>query len=252
MGFIRAGLVVLSIALLSASPDGAAQASDAPCVSLTFEGDGFTVCTARPGEDGIALSLRGADGKPHRRLALLKRDLGEAADQVRFAMNAGMFDVRGAPIGLYVENGRQLKAVNTRDGFGNFHLKPNGVFWIGGDGKLNVTATDTYVAQKPKPAWATQSGPMLVVDGKLHPKFDHDGASRHIRNGVGVTDAGDALFVISDAPVSFGKLARLYRDELKCDDALYFDGAVSSLWAPSLDRLDAGRNLGPMVVVTSP
>jgi uncharacterized protein YigE (DUF2233 family) len=126
------------------------------------------------------------------------------------------------------------------------------VFWIDGDGKLNVSAMDTYVAQKPKPTWATQSGPMLVIDGKLHPKFDHDGASRHIRNGVGVTDAGDALFVISDAPVSFGKLARLYRDQLKCDDALYFDGAVSSLWAPSLDRLDAGRNLGPMVVVTSP
>lgn len=252
MGLIRAGLVVLLIALLSASSDGAAQASDAPCVSLTFEGDDFTVCTARAGEDRVALSLRGADGKPHRRLSRLQSDLGDAADKVRFAMNAGMFDVRGAPIGLYVENGRQMKAVNVRDGFGNFHLKPNGVFWIGGDGKVHVSETDAYVAQKAKPMWASQSGPMLVIDGKLHPKFDHDGDSRHIRNGVGVTDAGDALFVISDAPVSFGKLARLYRDQLKCDDALYFDGAVSSLWAPSLDRLDAGRNLGPMVLVTSP
>jgi len=252
MGFIRAALVFLFIGLLSASPDGAAQVSDAPCVALTFEGDGFTVCTARAGKDRIALSLRGADGKPHRRLSRLKSDLGEAAGKVRFAMNAGMFDARGAPIGLHVENSRQLKAVNTRDGFGNFHLKPNGVFWIGGDGKAHAGATDAYVAQKPQPVWATQSGPMLVVAGKLHPKFDHDGQSRHIRNGVGVTDAGDALFVISDAPVSFGKFARLYRDQLKCDDALYFDGAVSSLWAPSLDRLDAGRNLGPVVVVTSP
>lgn len=252
MGFIRAALVVLFISLLSASPDGAAQPSDAPCVSLTFEGDGFTVCTARAGKDRIALSLQGGDGKPHRRLSRLKSDLGEAADKVRFAMNAGMFDARSAPIGLYVENGRQLKAVNTRDGYGNFHLKPNGVFWIGSDGKAHVNATDAYVALKQKPAWATQSGPMLMISGKLHPKFDHDGESLHIRNGVGVTAKGDALFVISGAPVSFGKLARLYRDQLKCDDALYFDGAVSSLWAPSLDRLDAGRNLGPMVVVTSP
>jgi uncharacterized protein YigE (DUF2233 family) len=252
MEAIRAGLVVLFIALLCASPDGAAQASDAPCVSLTFEGDGFTVCTARAGKDDIALVLRGADGKPHRRLSILKRDLGEAADKVRFAMNAGMFDARGAPIGLYVEKGRQLKAVNRRNGYGNFHLKPNGVFWVGGDGKAHVGATDSYVAQTPKPAWATQSGPMLVIDGELHPKFDHDGDSQHVRNGVGINAAGDALFVISDAPVSFGKLARLYRDQLKCDDALYFDGAVSSLWAPSLGRLDAGRNLGPMVVVTSP
>ncbi|MEY4784737.1 MAG: hypothetical protein RIR41_2672, partial [Pseudomonadota bacterium] len=77
MGFIRAGLVVLFVALLSASPDGAAQARDEPCVSLTFEGDDFTVCTARAGEDGISLSLRGADAKPHRRLSRLKSDLGE-------------------------------------------------------------------------------------------------------------------------------------------------------------------------------
>lgn len=252
MQFIRAGLVILFLALLSPPPEVAAQANDAPCRTLTFEGDAFTVCTARAGKDEVRLSVRGIDGKPHRRLSMLKTDMGEAADKVRFAMNAGMFDRRSAPIGLYVENGRQLKAVNTRDGFGNFHLKPNGVFWIGGDGRAHVTATDAYVAQKPNPRWATQSGPMLVIDGKLHPKFDHDGKSLHIRNGVGLTDAGDALFVISDAPVSFGKLARLFRDELACDDALYFDGAVSALWAPSLDRLDAGRDLGPMVVVTSP
>jgi uncharacterized protein YigE (DUF2233 family) len=252
MGLIRAGLAFLFLVILSGQPQGAAQAGDAPCEALTFEGDGFTVCTARLGRDTILLSLRGADGKPHRRLSMLKSDLGRAADKVRFAMNAGMFDARSAPIGLYVEKGRQQKAINTRDGFGNFHLKPNGVFWIGDDGRAHVSATDAYVAQKPKPAWATQSGPMLVIGGKLHPKFDHDGDSRHIRNGVGVNAAGDALFVISDAPVSFGKLARLYRDILKCDDALYFDGAVSGLWAPSLDRLDAGRNLGPMVIVTSP
>ena len=74
--------------------------------------------------------LCGADGKPHRRLSRLQSDLGDAADKVRFAMNAGMFDVRGAPIGLYVENGDQRHAISTTDGPGNFHLKPNGVFWV--------------------------------------------------------------------------------------------------------------------------
>ncbi|MEY2759148.1 MAG: hypothetical protein RIR33_2926 [Pseudomonadota bacterium] len=251
MGFLRASLALVFLVLLSAPRGVDAQPADAPCRSLTFEGDPFTVCAARQG-DVTRLSLRRADGKPYRRLPVLKNDLGEAAGKVRFAMNAGMYDLRNAPIGLYVENGHQLRAINRRDGFGNFHLKPNGVFWVGHDGKAHVMATDAYVAQKPKPAWATQSGPMLVVGGKLHHTFAHDGPSRHIRNGVGVNAAGDALFVISDAPVSFGKLARLFRDELKVANALYFDGAVSSLWAPSLDRLDAGSDLGPLVVVTSP
>jgi uncharacterized protein YigE (DUF2233 family) len=43
-----------------------------------------------------------------------------------------------------------------------------------------------------------------------------------------------------------GKLARLFRDELHCKDALYLDGAVSSLWAPSLGRSDSGNPLGPL------
>lgn len=252
MGFVRAGLAFLILVFVSLPPEVAAQGEDKPCSQVTFEGDPFTVCRLKAGKDQAALSLRGASGKPHRRLSILKSHLGEAAEGVRFAMNAGMFDGKGAPIGLYVENGKQLKAINTRDGFGNFHLKPNGVFWIGADGAAHVTATDAYVAQKPAPKWATQSGPMLVIDGKLHPKISHDGASRYTRNGVGVRDDGDALFVISDTPVSFGKLARLFRDELKTNNALYFDGAVSALWAPSLNRMDAGRDLGPMVVVTSP
>ena len=252
MGLFRAGLAVALLIILSVPPEGMAQAQSAPCRVLNFEGDPFTVCRAEAGKHVIRLSLRGDGGKPHRRLSMLKSGMGEAAAKVQFAMNAGMFDGKSAPIGLYVENGRQLKAINTRDGFGNFHLKPNGLFWVGQDGKPHVTTTDAYVSQKPKATWATQSGPMLVIDGKLHPKISHDGESRYTRNGVGVQDNGDVLFVISDAPVSFGKLARLFRDELKTANALYFDGAVSSLWAPSLDRLDAGRDLGPLVIVTSP
>jgi uncharacterized protein YigE (DUF2233 family) len=97
-------------------------------------------------------------------------------------------------------------------------------------------------------AYATQSGPMLVIDGELHPRFEADGRSRHIRNGVGISPKGDPIFVISDEPVSFGKLARLFRDELHCRNALYFDGSVSSLWDPLNGRMDSFAAIGPMVV----
>jgi len=83
----------------------------------------------------------------------------------------------------------------------------------------------------------------------LHPAIADDGASRKVRNAVGARDAHTALFVISDTPVSFGRLAQLFRDELRCRDALFLDGVVSSAWIPSAERRDSGHELGPMVIV---
>jgi uncharacterized protein YigE (DUF2233 family) len=90
---------------------------------------------------------------------------------------------------------------------------------------------------------------MLVIDGKLHAAFDRDGTSRYVRNGVGIGSQGRPLFVISDGPVSLGKFARFYRDELKVRNALFFDGAVSALWDPANGRRDLTKPLGPMVIV---
>ena len=97
--------------------------------------------------------------------------------------------------------------------------------------------------------WATQSGPMLVLDGRIHPRFSADGESRLVRNGVGVADPRTAFFVISEDPVSFGRLARFFRDALGCRDALFLDGTVSSLWDPSAARQDGYASLGPLIAV---
>lgn len=108
--------------------------------------------------------------------------------------------------------------------------------------------TGRYLKVHPKPDFATQSGPMLVVDGKIHPKISTDGPSQKIRNGVGVRDDGrTAVFVISERPVTFGAFARLFKDDLGCRNALFLDGSVSSLYAPNLNRSDLSRPLGPMV-----
>lgn len=173
------------------------------------------------------------------------------AGQVAFAMNAGMFDDEGRPIGSTVVNGQQVKPLNLRDGPGNFHLKPNGVFIVTSSGGAMIARSDAIPLFRMAPQLQTQSGPMLVIAGKLHPKFDHDGSSRLIRNGVG-TRAGKALFVISEDPVSLGKFARFFRDALKAPDALYFDGSVSSLWNPANGRQDSHSPLGPMIVAFKP
>ncbi len=164
-------------------------------------------------------------------------------------MNAGMFDARGAPIGLYVARGEAGHALNLRDGPGNFHMKPNGVFSVSAEQTVQIETSENFAARDAAPFWATQSGPMLVVDGALHPAIQANGAARLVRSGVGVHDANTAYFVISEGPVSFGRLARFFRDELGCQDALFLDGVVSSLWAPRMRRMDERIPIGPMLVV---
>lgn len=215
---------------------GAEQEASSACSRQMFEGSAFTVCAERGG----AIEVRG--GK--RSFAAL----GLAPERVAFAMNAGMFDEAGGAIGLLIEDGQELHAINRRKGGGNFHLLPNGVFLVRKDGRADV-ATSAEFKRGDDIAFATQSGPMLVIDGKLHPRFDADGQSRYVRNGVGIAHDGTATFVISDDLVSFGKFARFFRDRIGAEDALYFDGAVSSLWDPVAGRQDSFVELGPMVVV---
>jgi uncharacterized protein YigE (DUF2233 family) len=213
------------------------------CEAQQFEGSGFTVCKFDAAKDRLEL----IDGRGLRSFERLEAALGPRATELRFAMNAGMYDEEGGPIGLFVVDGKEIKPLNRREGSGNFHLMPNGVFAVDEAGKLSITPTREF--KRGAHSWATQSGPMLVIHGKLHPKFDTDGESQLIRNGVGVSDAQTAFFVISEDPVSFGRFARFFRDALKCRNALYLDGSVSSLWDPGAARQDAYSELGPMLAV---
>lgn len=220
-----------------------------PCATRDFEGSRFIVCAYDASRHDLRLASRDSAGVYLRSFEALEGALGRDAQRVRFAMNAGMFNDVGAPIGLYVEDGDRQHVIRQTDGPGNFHMKPNGVFWIADNGDVHIDTTDDYVAVAPTPRYATQSGPMLLINGALHPRFAEDGPSRYLRNGVGVSDSRTAYFVISSGFVSFGRFARFFRDELGCSDALFLDGSVSSLWAPSLDRQDDNQDLGPLVVV---
>jgi uncharacterized protein YigE (DUF2233 family) len=223
--------------------------SDASCESRIFEGQSFTICPFDARTQELRLALKGADGRPLRSLAALEASLGKDAARVRFAMNAGMYDEEGLPIGHYEAEGQVEKPLNLNKGPGNFHMLPNGVFAVDMKGQVMVATSDDFANQTNAFRWATQSGPMLVIDNKLHPKFDANGGSRLIRNGVGVKDPHTAYFVISDQGVSFGRFARLFRDALGCPNALFLDGSVSSLWDPGAGRQDGYSGLGPMVVV---
>lgn len=217
------------------------------CADVTFDDLSFSTCTVDVATEDLRLFHRDVEGQLYAGFDAIEATLD--VETLAFAMNAGMYHRDRAPVGLYIENGVELAPVQPNAGPGNFGLLPNGVLCLN-DGTAQVIETLAYLDAKPTCRDVTQSGPMLVIEGDLHPRFLPNSNSRFIRNGVGTSpDGTTAVFAISNQPVNFHTFGRLFRDELGLDQALYFDGKVSRLHARSLDRSDGGLPMGPIIGV---
>ena len=216
-------------------------------------GKRITVCRMHVHEENWGLYLRDEAGQPFHTFSAIDLHLQAKGRRLAFAMNAGMYHADYTPVGLFVESGVELAPLNMADGFGNFFLKPNGVFLISDKGAQVVEASEyPGIAAREMVALATQSGPLLLRAGKIHPAFNEASTSRLFRNGVGVPSPDLALFAITEQPVNFFEFATLFRDVLHCPDALFFDGTVSSLFSTELKRNDSRVDLGPIIGVTKP
>jgi uncharacterized protein YigE (DUF2233 family) len=228
---------------------GPHPASALSCTAQSHDGNNYTVCAVDLTQDDLRLFLNDANGVPYGQFRQVDVMLRAGGQHLAFAMNAGMYHDDRAPVGHYVEGGAEQMRVITTPGPGNFGLLPNGVFCIR-PGRADVIETLRFVEQRPECTFATQSGPMLVIDGELHPRFLIDSTSRYIRNGVGTSDDGKtAYFVISESAVTFHEFGRFFRDSLQVPQALFLDGNISRLYAPDLGRADIGRWMGPIVGV---
>ena len=210
----------------------------------------FTVVKVDLRTERLELFLRDDAGVPFKRFDRLDAWLKERHRQLDFAVNAGMYHEDFSPAGLLVRDGREEAPLNLADGVGNFFLKPNGVFLVS-DAGPRVVESSEYPALAKGVRLATQSGPLLLRHGVVHPAFIPHSDSRKIRNGVGVI-GHTAIFVISEKPVNFHEFALYFRDVLHCRDALYLDGTVSALHSAALHRSDFVRELGPMLGIASP
>ncbi|MEM7700505.1 MAG: phosphodiester glycosidase family protein [Pseudomonadota bacterium] len=234
-----------------ASQDGATPAlatGPSTCAQKVFEEVAFTHCIADPDEHVISAAYS-APGQSEALGSLgALAEIVDAGD-VAFAMNGGAFSDDLTPRGYLVASGDRIAELDRGSGDGNFYLKPNGVFF-GGSGRWRILTTSRFLnTVSDRPQFGTQSGPMLLVGGELGDAISEDGNSRAVRNGVGVDGDGKAHFVISNAPVSFGLLARFLRDEAGARDALFLDANSSSLWDPATGRMDTGRT-GPILLVS--
>ncbi|WP_035840468.1 phosphodiester glycosidase family protein [Allgaiera indica] len=243
---MRAAAIALLPALLSPAAKAASPAG--PCRDTSFQGRAYTICTVHAGDD-LRIWQNTPDGTPYGSFERVGAKLGADGKQLAFAMNAGMFHADRQPVGLTVIDGQQVHGIVTSAGPGNFGMLPNGVFCIKGRGQgFAVIESRAFAKSPPSCRYATQSGPMLVINGALHARFMQDSPSLHLRNGVGVSaDGKTAYFAISNQPVSFHDFASLFRDDLHTPDALYLDGSISRLYAPGLGREDAGLPIGPIV-----
>jgi uncharacterized protein YigE (DUF2233 family) len=220
--------------LLATLPGCAPPARALDSEERAFEGQSYRVVSIDLKREPLTLHWRAPDsGEPFGDIESL-RQWGQAhGRRLLFAANAGIYDAAFKPLGLYVEDGKTLVPLNLAHGnpaSGNFSLLPNGVFAIDPDGNAEVRTSAQYKADGHKAQWATQSGPMLVIDGQINPAFVHDSGSLKWRSGVCARTPHEVVFAVSEAPVNFHTFARLFRDELGCRDALFLDGTISQFY----------------------
>ena len=193
--------------------------------------------------------------QPIRSLKNLTKLVESGKKTLVFATNAGMYMPNNAPQGLFMENRTiQVQIDKKKDGFGNFYMQPNGVFLIDSSDAPHVLTTENFLLKYEKNMgkvkFATQSGPMVLTDGVINPKFVQDSDNLNIRSGVGIIDSSHVVFIISNQRVNFFDFATVFKEKFKCSSALYLDGAISRMYLPELGRMDNDGNFGPMIGIS--
>jgi len=218
--------------------------------SIVFRGHAFLVKTVDPQKDDLRLFWGDDHGAPLRDFTGLEKLVASKGERLLFAANAGMYQPDLKPVGLLVQDGAEQSPLNLSDGPGNFCMKPNGVFVLNEKHQALVVESSAYTVLLTPVTWATQSGPMLVLGGDIHPDFVPDSKNKFIRSGVGVRKDGAIVFAISRKPVNFYDFASLFLDELKCPNALYLDGDISAFYVPGMKDA-VPHTFGPMFGVVA-
>lgn len=179
----------------------------------------------------------------------LKDWLNKNHKKLVFAMNAGMYKQDNSPQGLFIENQKTIQTLDTISGNGNFYLKPNGVFYVTVDNLPSICITSKF-KNSGNLKYATQSGPMLVIDGQIHPAFNQKSTNLNIRNGAGILPDNKIIFAMSKKEINFYDFANYFKN-LGCKNALYLDGLVSRTYLPEQNWIQTDGNFGVLIGVTT-
>jgi len=194
-------------------------------IQSSADDDNFITYTVDPSKQDIQLYWKNDQGETLKSIQNFKTFVESKNSKLIFATNAGMYKEDNSPLGLFIQNGKTLSPLNTKNSNGNFYLKPNGVFYITTDNKAIVCETNTF-SNTGNVKHATQSGPMLLIDGKIHSAFVKGSNNLNIRNGIGILPNNNIVFAMSKKEINFYDFAAYFKT-LGCKNALYLDGFVS-------------------------
>ena len=183
-----------------------------------------------PKKQQIQLFWKSNQGKIYRSIGNLKSDLKRKNKQLLFAMNGGMYQPDNSPQGLFIEDSQIITPIDTNSGTGNFYIKPNGVFYITSTNDAGICKTEDF-RNNQSIKYATQSGPMLLIDGRIHDSLNPQSKSSYVRNGVGILPDKSVLFAISSKEISMYEFADYFK-KAGCTTAVYLDGFVSRMYHP--------------------
>lgn len=220
------------------------------CKEKIQHDESFVIYQVNPKKQNLKLYWKNSKDEILKSISNLKKDRESRNEKLVFAMNGGMFEADNTPKGLYIENSRILKPLDTLQGSGNFYLQPNGVFYITQNNQPGIAETKKF-RQTATIRYATQSGPMLLMDGKINPIFQKDSKNLNIRNGVGILENSEIIFIMSKKEVNFYSLAQLFK-EMGCKNALYLDGYVSRAYLPEKKWVQTDGDFGVMIGITEP
>lgn len=199
--------------------------------------------------NAVKMYWKSNDGKIYGSINQLKKELENKKEKLIFAMNGGMYQKDQSPQGLYIENHKILNSLNESEGNGNFYLKPNGVFLINSDNTAYISTTDSFKYNK-NIKYATQSGPMLLVNGEIHKSFNLSSKNLNIRNGVGIIDENTIIFAMSKKEINLYDFANYFK-KMGCKQALYLDGYVSRTYLPEKNWIQTDGNFGVIIGVNN-
>ena len=242
-------LQILFCGLLAAGPG---LCDSAELIDYRFHNIAISTCKVDLQRDALRMFWKDDNKLVLGKFFRLRAWLRTQRDDVVCATNAGIYDEDQRPLGLYIEKGVTLRRLNVRkNAYGNFYLQPNGVFLIR-DRQADIVDTDRFAVERetlmPGVLFATQSGPILIQNGKINATFSAESENRLIRNAVCTTSPHEIVLAVSHGPINFYEFSQFLRDKIGCINALYLDGNISRMYPGDATNLSA--DFGVLIAVT--